>query len=66
MMILDLTISELEELISAESHMYMDYDENRSDQYNASIRTYNDSVEALIVKMKNALAKAKEQEVVEG
>lgn len=58
---LDLTIDELEELISAESHMYMDYDEDRSAQYNESIRRYNDTVEALINKMKFALQQAKEQ-----
>ena len=35
---LELTQDELEELISAEAHMYMDYDEDRSAQYNESIR----------------------------
>ncbi len=58
---LDLTQDELEELICAESHMYMDYDETRSESYNASIRMYNDSVEALLNKMKLALQQAKEQ-----
>lgn len=60
---LDLTHDELEELICAESHMYMDYDETRSESYNASIRRYNDSVEALLNKMKLALQQAKEQDV---
>ena len=59
---LDLTQDELEELICAESHMYMDYDETRSESYNASIRRYNDSVEALLNKMKLALQQAKEQD----
>ena len=59
---LDLTQDELEELISAESHMYMDYDEDRSAQYNESIRRYNDSVEALLNKMKLALQEAKEKD----
>ena len=59
---LTLTQDELEELISAESHMYMDYDETRSESYNASIRRYNDSVEALLNKMKVALQQAKEQD----
>lgn len=59
---LDLTQDELEELISAESHMYMDYDETRSESYNDSIRRYNDSVEALLNKMKLALQQAKEQD----
>ena len=59
---LDLTQDELEELICAESHMYMDYDETRSESYNASIRRYNDSVEALLNKMKLALQQAKEKD----
>ena len=59
---LELTQDELEELISAESHMYLDYDENRSAQYNESIRRYNDSVEALLNKMKLSLQQAKEQD----
>ena len=59
---LTLTQDELEELISAESHMYLDYDETRSEAYNASIRRYNDSVEALLNKMKFALQQAKEQD----
>ncbi len=59
---LTLTQDELEELISAESHMYMDYDETRSEAYNASIRRYNDSVEALLNKMKLALQQAKEKD----
>ena len=59
---LTLTQDELEELISAESHMYMDYDETRSESYNASIRRYNDSVEALLNKMKLTLQEAKEKE----
>ena len=59
---LELTQDELEELICAESHMYMDYDETRSESYNASIRRYNDSVEALLNKMKLALQQAKERD----
>ena len=59
---LTLTQDELEELICAESHMYMDYDETRSESYNASIRRYNDSVEALLNKMKNVLQQVKESE----
>lgn len=59
---LDLTQDELEELICAESTMYMDYDETRSDAYNASIRRYNDTVEALLNKMKLALQQAKERD----
>ena len=59
---LELTQDELEELISAESHMYMDYDDTRSESYNASIRRYNDSVEALLNKMKLALQQAKERD----
>ena len=59
---LELTQDELEELICAEGHMYMDYDETRSESYNASIRRYNDSVEALLNKMKVALQQAKEQD----
>ena len=59
---LTLTQDELEELISAESHMYMEYDETRSEAYNASIRRYNDSVEALLNKMKLALQEAKEKD----
>lgn len=59
---LELTQDELEELICAESHMYMDYDDTRSESYNASIRRYNDSVEALLNKMKLALQQAKEQD----
>ena len=58
---LTLTQDELEELISAESHMYMDYDDERSNQYNESIRRYNDSVEALLNKLKLALQQAKEE-----
>ena len=57
---LELTQDELEELICAESRMYMDYDDTRSEAYNASIRRYNDSVEALLNKMKMALQQAKE------
>lgn len=56
---LDLTIDELDELIAAESHMYMDYDENRSEQYNESIRKYNDSVDSLLNKLKAAYKEAK-------
>ena len=59
---LTLSQDELEELISAESYMYMDYDDTRSEAYNASFRRYNDSVEALINKMKVALQQAKEQD----
>ena len=59
---LTLTQDELEELICAESHMYMDYDDTRSESYNASIRRYNDSVEALLNKMKLALKQSKEQD----
>ena len=56
---LDLTIDELDELISAEGTMYMDYDEERSQQYNESIRRYNDHVETLLNKLKEAYRKAK-------
>ena len=59
---LTLTQDELEELICAESHMYMDYDETRSESYNASIRRYNDTVEALLNKMKFALQQSKEKD----
>lgn len=59
---LDLTIDELDELIAAESHMYMDYDEKRSEQYNESIRTYNYSVDALLNKLKAAYNEAKEND----
>lgn len=59
---LDLTIDELDELISAEGTMYMDYDEERSQQYNESIRRYNDHVETLLNKLKEAYRKAKENE----
>lgn len=59
---LNLTIDELDELISAEGTMYMDYDESRSDQYNESIRRYNDNVEALLNKLKAAYKLAKEKE----
>lgn len=55
---LDLTMDELDELISAESHMYLDYDDNRSKEYNDSIRKYNDSVDALLAKLKAAYKKA--------
>ena len=47
---LELTQDELEELISAESHMYMDYDDSRSNSYNEGIRNYNNTVDALINK----------------
>lgn len=59
---LSLTIDELDELISAESTMYMDYDESRSNDYNESIRRYNDHVEALLNKLKAAYKAAKEKE----
>lgn len=59
---LTLTQDELEELICAESTMCMDYDETRSDAYNASIRRYNDTVEALLNKMKLVLQQAKERD----
>ena len=57
---LNLTIDELDELIAAESHMYMDYDDERSEQYNESIRKYNDKVDALLNKLKAAYKEAKE------
>ena len=59
---LSLTIDELDELISAEGTMYMDYDETRSEQYNESIRHYNDRVESLLNKLKAAYKSAKEKE----
>ena len=59
---LNLTIDELDELISAEGTMYMDYDETRSEQYNESIRRYNDHVETLLNKLKAAYKVAKEKE----
>ena len=59
---LNLAIDELDELIAAESTMYMDYDETRSTQYNESIRRYNDHVESLLNKLKEAYRKAKENE----
>ena len=59
---LNLTIDELDELISAESTMYMDYDETRSEQYNESIRRYNDHVETLLNKLKAAYKAVKEKE----
>ena len=59
---LNLTIDELDELISAEGTMYMDYDELRSEQYNESIRRYNDHVENLLNKLKAAYKEAKEKE----
>lgn len=59
---LNLTIDELDELISAESTMYMDYDESRSNDYNESIRRYNDHVESLLNKLKTAYKQAKEKE----
>lgn len=65
MIVLDLTTEELEELIFAEGKMYMDYDESRSADFNASIKRYNDNVEQLIAKMKEALEKAKAKEVIE-
>ena len=59
---LSLTIDELDELISAEGTMYMNYDETRSEQYNESIRRYNDHVESLLNKLKAAYKSAKEKE----
>ena len=59
---LDLTIDELDELIAAESHMYLDYDDNRSESYNDSIRRYNDTVDTLLNKLKTALKEAKANE----
>ena len=59
---LELTQDELEELISAESHMYMDYDDSRSNSYNEGIRNYNNTVDALLNKMKLALQQAKEHD----
>ena len=59
---LSLTIDELDELISAEGTMYMNYDETRSEQYNESIRHYNDHVESLLNKLKAAYKSAKEKE----
>lgn len=59
---LDLTIDELDELIAAESHMYLDYDDNRSESYNDSIRRYNDTVDTLLNKLKTALKEAKSNE----
>lgn len=59
---LSLTIDELDELISAEGTMYMDYDETRSEQYNESIRRYNDHVETLLNKLKAGYKAAKEKE----
>ena len=59
---LDLTIDELDELIAAESHMYMNYDDERSEQYNESIRKYNDKVDALLNKLKAAYKKAEAHE----
>lgn len=43
----------------------MDYDENRSNDFNEHIKRYNDNVEQLIAKMKEALEKAKAKEVIE-
>ena len=59
---LNLTIDELDELISAEGTMYLDYDETRSEHYNESIRRYNDHVESLLNKLKAAYKAAKEKE----
>lgn len=59
---LNLTIDELDELISAEGTMYLDYDETRSEQYNESIRRYNDHVETLLNKLKASYKAAKEKE----
>lgn len=59
---LSLTIDELDELIFAESTMYMDYDESRSNDYNESIRRYNDHVEALLNKLKTAYKQVKDKE----
>ena len=59
---LDLTIDELDELIAAESHMYLDYDDNCSESYNDSIRRYNDTVDTLLNKLKTALKEAKGNE----
>lgn len=59
---LDITIDELDELISAIGNQYMDYDETRSESYNTSIRRYNDGIEALSNKLKEAYRKAKENE----
>lgn len=59
---LNLTIDELDELISATGLLYMDYEEGRSAEYNASIRRYNDHVDALRTKLKAAYKKAEENE----
>lgn len=59
---LELTIDELDELISATGLLYMDYDDERSAEYNASIRRYNDHVDALKTKLKAAYKKAEENE----
>lgn len=59
---INLTIDELDELIIAEGTMYMDYDETRSEQYNESIRRYNDYIETLLNKLKAAYKAAKEKE----
>ena len=40
----------------------MDYEEGRSAEYNASIRRYNDHVDALRTKLKAAYKKAEENE----
>lgn len=60
--LINISIDELDELISAIGNQYMDYDETRSESYNASIRRYNDEIEALSYKLKEAYRKAKENE----
>lgn len=52
---IELTPDQIDQLYFAAGTLYLDYEEHQSDEYNASIRKYNDGIDGIRYALKSAL-----------
>lgn len=52
---IELTPDQIDQLYFAAGTLYLDYEEHQSDEYNASIRKYNDGIDGIRYALKSAI-----------
>lgn len=52
---IELTPDQIDQLYFAAGTLYLDYEEHQSDEYNASIRKYNDGIDGIRDALKSAI-----------
>lgn len=52
---IELTPDQIDQLYFAAGLLYLDYEEHQSDEYNASIRKYNDGIDGIRDALKSAI-----------